>query len=344
MKMMNNLRHKWQFTWRFWLLTSLLFLPGLLPAQNSEFNYATGQVKGRNYVGGLIGRIADKEGTVRNSYARGSVTGEAQLGGVSGNNSGTIDKTYSTGKVTGISNAGGLAGSGNGTVSASYWDIQTSGQVTSGGGTGRNTDPMTWPYASDTYSGWDFTSTWKADQSPFQNGGYPLLKATDLFQVTVQVYPPGAGTVSGEGYYLSGQQAQLEITADNRYVFKGWMRNSDLLGTGPQYSLKVAEQTSLVARFESKTTAIRDDLLVHSPKLKIYPNPVKEILWIDFSSLKEVTAISVVNIIGQRVRMINIGQEGLSKISINLSGLNPGVYFINALQSDGHCSERFVKY
>jgi hypothetical protein len=342
--MMNNLRHKWQFTWKFWLLTSILFLPGILPAQNSEFNYATGQVKGRNYVGGLIGRIAEKEGMVSNSYARGSVTGESQVGGSAGSNSGTIEKAYSTGKVTGNSNAGGIVGSGNGTVTASYWDIQTSGQVASAGGAGRNTDPMTWPYASDTYSGWDFTSIWKADQSPFQNGGYPLLATTDLYQVSVQVYPPGAGTVSGEGYYLSGQLAQMKVTTDNKYVFKGWLKNSDLLGTGLQYSLSVTEQTSLIARFESKTTAIRNDLLVLSPKLKIYPNPVKDVLWVDFSSLEDVTAVSVITISGQRVRMISTGQEVLKQISIDVSGLNAGVYFIHALQVNGYCSERFVKY
>jgi hypothetical protein len=344
MKMMNNIKHNRHFIRRFWLLTGLIFLQLILQAQTSEFNYATGQVKGRNCVGGLIGRIAEKEGAVRNSYARGSVTGESQAGGLAGSNSGTIDKTYTTGKVTGNSNAGGLAGSGNGIVSASYWDIQTSGQVVSAGGTGRNTDPMTYPYASDTYSGWDFTSTWKADQSPFQNSGYPMLAKTELFQVSVQVYPPGAGSVTGEGYYLSGQQAQLGITADNRYVFKGWMKNLDILTTATQLSLNITGQTNLIARFESKTTAILNDLLVQSPKLIIYPNPVKDILWVDFSSLDDVTAVSVVNIVGQRVGMVNTGQKGLKKISINVSGFKPGIYFVNTLQGSGYFSEKFIKY
>jgi hypothetical protein len=345
MKMMNNKIQNWFLIRRFWLLPGIIFLPLILKAQTSEFNYATGQVKGRNYVGGLIGRIAEKEGTVRNSYARGSVTGETQVGGLAGSNTGTVEKTYAAGKVTGNSNAGGLAGSGGGTVTASYWDLQTSGQSVSAGGAGRNTDPMTWPYASDTYSGWDFTSIWKADQSPFQNGGYPMLTTAGLFQVSVQVYPPGAGTVSGEGYYLSGQQAQLGITTDNRYVFKGWMRNSALLSTGLQYSLKVAEQTSLVARFESKTTAIENDLLVHSPKLKIYPNPVRDVLWVDFSSLKdEVTAVALDNLAGQRVKMIDTGHAAFKQISIDVSGLKPGIYIIHALQTIGYCSEKFVKY
>jgi hypothetical protein len=344
MKMMNNIIHNRLFIRRFWLLPGIIFLPLIMQAQTSEFNYATGQVKGRNYVGGLIGRIAEKEGTVRNSYARGSATGATQVGGLTGSNIGTVEKTYAAGKVIGNSNAGGLAGSGNGTVTASYWDIQISGQVASAGGAGRNTDPMTYPYASDTYSGWDFTSAWKADVSPFQNGGYPLLVASELFQVSVQVYPPGAGTVSGEGYYLSGQQAQLVVSADNRYVFKGWMKNSDFLATGPQLFMNVTGQTSLVARFENKSTAIRNDLSFQLPVLKIYPNPVKDVLWVDFSCLKDVTAVSVFNMTGQKVWMVNTGQEGLKQISINVSCFKPGIYIIHALQANRCCSERFVKY
>jgi hypothetical protein len=342
---MNIMRHNRQFIWGFWLFTGIIFLPLIMTAQISEFNYATGQVKGRNFVGGLLGRVAEKEAMVGNSFARGSVTGTAQVGGLAGSNAGTIRNGYSTGKVTGSENAGGLVGLGSGSVTGSYWDIQTSSQSTSAGGAGRNSDPMVYPYASDTYSGWDFVSTWKADQAPFRNNGYPLLEATDLFQITVQVYPPGAGTVSGEGYYLSGQQAQLGVSADNRYVFKGWMKNSDLLATGPQYSLKVTQETSLIARFESKTTAVRNDLWMHSPKLKIYPNPVKDILWVDFSSLKEeVTVVCLANMSGQTIKTINARQKGFSQISIDVSGLNPGVYIIHALQANGYCSDRFVKY
>jgi hypothetical protein len=346
MKTINIQQVKTYYPVRLFCITAVFLSIAVMGlGQVSEYNFATGNVNGRNHVGGLIGSAADKEGVISNSYARGSVTGEAQIGGIAGSNSGTIDRTYSTGKVTGNSSTGGMAGSGNGTVTASYWDVQTSAKTISSGGTGRNTDPMTWPYASDTYSGWDFTSVWKADVSPFQNGGYPLLSASALFQVSVQVYPPGAGTVTGEGYFLSGQSAQLGITADNRYVFKGWMKNSTVLSTGPQYSLKVAGQTSLIARFESKITSIRNDHLVHTQKLKIYPNPVKDILWVDFSSVKEeVTMVAVDNLAGQRVKMIDTGQAALKHISIEVSGLKPGVYIIHALQTNGYCSERFVKY
>ncbi len=326
------------------IVMALFSLPSLLNAQVSANNYATGNVSGRNYVGGLTGRIADQEGVVSNSYSRGNVTGATRAGGLAGSNSGTVKNSYSTGRVTGTANAGGLVGWGSGSVTGSYWDIQTSAQTTSAGGTGRNSDPMTWPYASDTYLGWDFTTLWKADQTPYQNNGYPLLSSLDLFRVTVQVYPPGSGTVSGEGFYPSGQMALLETTADNRYVFKGWLNNSEVVGTSPQLSLKVAGHTSLVARFESKTTAVVPGLSKKIPGFILYPNPVKEILYVDLSALPDKpVSVAVARLTGQTMILINPLQQGVTELAVRVSGLAPGMYLIIVQHSSGIISERFVK-
>jgi hypothetical protein len=90
-------------------------------------------ITGRSYVGGLLGDIW--EGTVSDSYATGSVTGEGwSVGGLVGGISwGSVSDSYSTCSVTGNSGVGGLAGGGNrGTVNNSYstgnvtgeeWDV-----------------------------------------------------------------------------------------------------------------------------------------------------------------------------------------------------------------------------
>jgi hypothetical protein len=204
---------------------------------------------------------------------------------------------------------------------------------------------MTYPYTSDTYSGWDFTSTWKADVSPVQNGGYPLLAASDVFQVIVQVYPPGAGTVSGDGYYLSGQQAQLQATAKQQFVFKGWIKNTELISQQLQLAMKVSGNSSLVARFESKTTALVQNPPLFTPKLRIYPNPAKELVWVDFSSLREeVTVVSVVNMTGQTVRQIYIQSGDPMQKTVDVSDLKSGVYILFVRMGNGLISERFTKY
>jgi hypothetical protein len=343
--MIPKLKHKRHFIGRFWLSTGILLFPLILPAQNCEFTYATGDVKGRNHVGGLIGRISGSEETVSNSYARGSVTGDTYAGGLTGSNEGNIINCYATGKVTGSASKGGLAGGGSGTVTGSYWDTQTTAQNTSAGGTGRNSDPMIFPYASDTYTGWDFTSPWKADVAPFQNGGYPLLTAGDVFRVAVQVYPPGSGTVSGDGYYLSGQQAQLQAAAKQKFAFKGWMSQTGLISTQLLFALKVTGDHSLIARFENIATSIIPGLPASKTLCKLYPNPVKNFLRIDFSAVNiEFDSFTIVDISGQIIKAIVPGRETNGQFSIDVTGLTPGIYFFLARHRDGYFSERFVKY
>jgi hypothetical protein len=102
-------------------------------------SYATGSVTGNYRAGGLV---AWNTGTVSNSYATGSVTGNRSVGGLVAWNTGAVSNSYSTGSVTGDDSVGGLVGGSSGTVSNSFWDIQTSGQNSSAGGTGKTTAQM----------------------------------------------------------------------------------------------------------------------------------------------------------------------------------------------------------
>ena len=103
--------------------------------------YATGNVRGHDFVGGLIGVTFSD---VRDCYAWGNVTGGDKLGGLIGSNWGngvTISTSYSTGTVTttdGSTNVGGFIGHDNpdnplGTYVANYWDTTTSA-TTNGAG------------------------------------------------------------------------------------------------------------------------------------------------------------------------------------------------------------------
>ncbi|GBU25011.1 hypothetical protein R83H12_01650 [Fibrobacteria bacterium R8-3-H12] len=124
-------------------------------------------VKGRNYVGGLVGNgstvsnsyvtgnvtgshaggLAGSASTISDSYATGNVLGADTVGGLVGYNLGTINNSYATGNVTGTSNVGGLVGiNGNfnsrGTISNSYATGNVSGSSDDsrsvGGLVGRN--------------------------------------------------------------------------------------------------------------------------------------------------------------------------------------------------------------
>jgi len=138
--------------------------------------FSTGMVNGHFYVGGLIGYNNSSE--VSNNFSNAEVNGESYLGGLLGENYySAVQDCYSTGYVSGsIISYGGLIGSGNySTVENCYWDTETSGQSTSVGGEGRTTSEMTYPYAANTYVGWNFTDIWHPDINSNVNNGYPYL-------------------------------------------------------------------------------------------------------------------------------------------------------------------------
>ena len=101
-------------------------------------SWASGNVIGDVYVGGLMGYANDVSG----SYATGTVHGSDAVGGLVGHEKmgGTISASHSSGNVTGTGNAaGGLVGYNDGTVNgASYTTSLTVGDDAVGGLIGVN--------------------------------------------------------------------------------------------------------------------------------------------------------------------------------------------------------------
>lgn len=163
---------------------------GGLVGRNTEFAgtqalidrcYATGNVSARARVGGLVG--LNLESSVRNSYAKGNVSGvEHSVGGLIGHyqispiyyQERFLINCYSLGKATGAESIGGMFGYSDGPVTNSYWNTQTSNHTGSPAGEGRTTAEMTYPYSPNTYINWDFNTIWNADTEGVNNG-YPYL-------------------------------------------------------------------------------------------------------------------------------------------------------------------------
>lgn len=138
-------------------------------------------------AGGLVGRNGfNTGGTVKNCYATGNVSGTIYSGGLIGIVvSGVIENCYSTGVVT-ISDPAtyaqeaGLIGSNSGTVTNCFWDTQTSGKAASSGGTGKTTAQMK-TLTTFTSANWDFqletvngtNNIWGMNCS--DNNTYPFL-------------------------------------------------------------------------------------------------------------------------------------------------------------------------
>ncbi len=182
-----------------------------------EFCYSTSTVDGYGGVGGLIGY--QSQGTVKNSYARGNVSGlGGRIGGLVGGNIflAITERCYSTGMVTALPGqpAGGLLGSleNLSDCTVSFWDVETSGISTSAGSEeGRTTMQMTFPYDNpqSTYLGWNFSVNWQHDQLGEVNDRYPYLRWQDpITQPPVPPTPVLAINRIGDQILLSWQAIQ----------------------------------------------------------------------------------------------------------------------------------------
>ncbi len=110
-------------------------------------SYATGSVSG-DTAGGLVG---GNGGSITNSYATGSVSGDT-AGGLVGGNGGSITNSYATGSVSGDT-AGGLVGQNNfGSIRNSYATGSVSGG-SAGGLVGVNSGSIANSYAMGSISG-----------------------------------------------------------------------------------------------------------------------------------------------------------------------------------------------
>ena len=154
----------------------------------SELNqvYATGNVDGDTYVGGLIGY--NEATNITDAYALGDVAGIDRVGGLAGQNEiSTIINSYSIGLVTGDTNVGGFLGQlGEAFSGLSFWDTETSGQAESDGDElGKTTAEMkTLATYTDDLEGdaWNFETIWTMDDSSIDpaNDGYPYFGWQDL--------------------------------------------------------------------------------------------------------------------------------------------------------------------
>ncbi|USG66548.1 InlB B-repeat-containing protein [Brevibacillus ruminantium] len=205
-------------------------------ASSIQLSFATGEVTGRYYVGGLVGM---NEGYIGDAYATGSVTGDQVVGGLVGvHDSERIVDTYATGAVVANmtrSGVGGLVGINNSTVIESYYDKETTGQTDEGKGEGKRTDEM---WQKSTYVGWNFSSIWSIREGI--NNGYPyFFRVYPFFTVLYD----GNGSTSGNvpidsnTYHKGASVTVLRNSGDlskEDYTFAGWNTQAD--GDGTRYA------------------------------------------------------------------------------------------------------------
>ena len=87
-----------------------------------------------------------------------------------------------------------------------------------------------------------------------------LNEMCDDYEITVEVNPSNAGSVTGAGYYYYSQMCTLTATGNLGYPFLNWTKNGVVVSTEATYSFGVTESCTYVANFSS--TPVSYDITV----------------------------------------------------------------------------------
>lgn len=151
---------------------------------------------------------------------------------------------------------------------------------------------------------------------------------------------PDAPTGNSDQDFITGETiANIEVTGTNIQWYgsatgNDLLSNATLLVDGATY---YASQTNAF-NCESRTMPSRLAVTVHNTlgsqnfiesNFKVYPNPVKNILNLSYS--KEITAVEIFNMLGQKVLLKNLNT---TQGQIDMSNLNSGNYIVR-LTVDG---------
>ena len=146
-------------------------------------------------------------------------------------------------------------------------------------------------------------------------------------EVTVSVNNSEGGSVKGGGKYNYGAKVTVEAVPNNGYDFINWTENDEDVSIENQYSFYIEKDRNLTANF------------VKSETLKIYPNPVKDVLTILRDS-DEPSHIEIFTLSGRFVASYPVTKK---ITQIDISFFDSGIYVIKSGEEKRKHSKYFFK-
>jgi hypothetical protein len=205
--------------------------------------------------------------------------------------------------------------------------------------------------------------TGKTSAFEFPPNPFPLV-ITDTIgrRKYIREFPFKQDSVNDKKYLESNLNLLIPIKLDvkkliseskNKQVLILWYYpTEELIDSLPENIKSVikSEYESIVKGIESKVTSCtyfevcKSTLILND--LKVYPNPASLSTTIEFNSpMKIVGEISLVNISGNHIKLLKPKSEfktGNNSFSINLSGINPGIYIISINTNKGFKTQRLI--
>lgn len=147
-------------------------------------------------------------------------------------------------------------------------------------------------------------------------------------------------TATVNGYYaLYDSCGTTELQCLNN---DGFFTN---LTGGNEYLLKVGKLSSQTGVLSFNISAKPETLSLEelsSVGMKLYPNPIKDVLHVFSKNHSIINTITIYNVTGQRVKTI-LNETFNDRLEINMSTLKSGLYFITISSNKGKVTRRIIK-
>jgi PKD repeat protein len=135
----------------------------------------------------------------------------------------------------------------------------------------------------------------------------------------------------GNGIKLKGAEVTYDFATDGIY-------NITLKAVSGSDSSEYSQQVVVMK-------SVTGTNIINKSELEVYPNPVKEMLKINFGNPVEGNLnIEIMNIAGQRVFAQQLKTDGLNQAAINVQNLKSGIYFLRLTNGKYLITDRkFIK-
>ena len=155
------------------------------------------------------------------------------------------------------------------------------------------------------------------------------------YTVATSSNPVAGGTTTGGGTYVSAASVTVTATANNGYTFINWTENGNVVSTNASYTFNISANRNLVANFDAITGLNEQNIL---SVFYIYPNPASTLLYFDGAGNEEDFTFALYKTTGQFL------MKGKCKNQIDVSSLNPGIYFLQVIDKNGKSTSiKFIK-
>lgn len=167
------------------------------------------------------------------------------------------------------------------------------------------------------------------------------------FSVQVSAVPPEGGIVTGGGLFLSGSETTLSAISNDGYAFDMWTQ-TDIVSTMNSFFTARADTTIIVSANQIFKARFYPFSAIQGPGnllFSIYPNPVHNILYYKTTIPEnQVVQITLKNVSGKELFVNYLHRYDASGGSIDLSGLEQGIYFFIIRSDDVQMTRKIVKF